>query len=167
VGWSQILFGALLVALLLGVAGFYAWRQVVLLRRLRGREGVPTEEDEFLRRQAWRRLINSGLMLVMAGLLAGLLVCFEGRAQELAEERDAFAVGEAPRFTPEQEHFVHVYTGLWIALLLVLLAVLGMAAADLWATRGYARRQFRKLQADRRAMIERQVARLRTERNGH
>ena len=47
----------------------------------------------------------------------------------------------------------------------VLLLVL--AALDLLAIRRWGLRQFRKLQADRRAMIERQAARLREGRNGH
>jgi hypothetical protein len=169
VGWDQIVFGASLVAVLLGVAGFYSWRQLRLLRRLnlrREQEFLATEEDEFLRRQAWRRLINSGLMLVLAALLTGLLIWFEGPAQELAVTRDAFPEGQVPPLNPEQRSFAQVYTGLWIALLLVLLAVVLVAAVDVWSTRRYAVRQYRKLQADRRAMIERQVARLRQERNG-
>ena len=49
----------------------------------------------------------------------------------------------------------------------MLLTVLALAAVDLFSTRSYARQAYRKLQADRRAMIERQVTRLRGERNGH
>ncbi len=163
-GWQVIVFGALLVAVLLGVAGFYAWRQVRLLRRLREREDLSSEEDSFLRRQAWRRLINSGLMVVLAGLLAFTLVYLEGPVQEVADSRDQ---ENAPPLTAEQRHLANVWVGMYIAILLLLLAVLLLAAADLFSTRRYAQRAFRKLQADRRAMIERQATRLREERNGH
>src|SRR5262249_29647064 len=67
----------------------------------------------------------------------------------------------------EDKLFIFFYTGYWIAALLVLLGVVGLAFWDLVAIRRYGRRQFQKLQADRRAMIERQAARLRGQRNGH
>jgi hypothetical protein len=167
VGWNVIISGALLIAVLLGVAGFYAWRQVLLLRRLRQRQDLPSEEDVFLRRQAWRRLINSGLMVVLAGLLGYNLVCIEGRVQQVADEREGFTAENAPEFTPQERHLLNYWVGLQIATLLVLFVVLLLAAVDLFSTRRYAREAYRKLQADRRAMIERQVIRLRQERNGH
>jgi hypothetical protein len=167
VDWQIILSGGLLVALLLGVAGFYAWRQVLLLRRLGHGQELPPEEGVFLRGQAWRRLINSGLMVVLAGLLAYNLVYVEGRVQQVADQREGFTAENAPEFTPQERHLLHLWGGLQIATLLLLLVVLLLAAADLFATRRYARRAYRKLQADRRAMIERQVIRLRQERNGH
>jgi ABC-type Fe3+ transport system permease subunit len=166
-GLGVVVFGALLVVLLLAVAGFYAWRQVLLLRRLRRREDLPSEEDSFLRRQAWRRLINSGLMVVLAGLLAFSLVHLEGRVGKVAQEREHFTKENAPAFTEQEKELLRAWGWLQVAILLVLLTVLFLAAVDLFSTRRYARRAFRKLQADRRAMIERQATRLREERNGH
>jgi hypothetical protein len=167
VGWNVIISGALLVAVLLGVAGFYAWRQVLLLRRLRQRQDLPSEEDVFLRRQAWRRLVNSGLMVVLAGLLGSNLVWVEGRVQQVAEQHEGFTKENDPGLTPQEGDLVHLWVGLVIAMLVVLFAVLLVAAVDLFSTRRYARQAYRKLQADRRAMIERQVTRMRQERNGH
>jgi hypothetical protein len=167
VGWSQILFGTLLVVALVALGGFYIWRQVRLLRRLRLRLDIPSEEDDFLRGQARRRLLGSALMLVLAGLLAFVLTTLEPPAQRLAEQREPFTADNAPPFTPEQESFLRWWGGLWVVILVVLLAVVVVAGIDAWATRSFARRAFRKLQDDRRAMIERQVARLRQERNGH
>jgi threonine/homoserine/homoserine lactone efflux protein len=166
-GPGVVVFGTLLVVLLLAVAGFYAWRQVLLLRRLRRREDLPPEEDSFLRRQAWRRLINSGLMVVLAGLLAFSLVHLEGRVGKVARERERFTKENAPPLTEQEKDLLRAWGWLQVAILLVLLTILFLAAVDLFATRRYARRAFRKLQADRRAMIERQATRLREERNGH
>jgi hypothetical protein len=42
-----------------------------------------------------------------------------------------------------------------------------VALMDIWAVRRFGLRQTRQLQADRRAMLERQIALMRTERNGH
>ncbi len=165
--WLQNVFGAALVALLLVVAVYYAWHQVWALRRLRELPDLPDAETKYIRRQAWRRLVCCGLMLVMAGLLIGVLIALEPRAGQIAEEQKALNdAGEQRDFTPEEKDFLHLWGGLWIAILLLLMAVIFLAAWDLWAIRLYSVREHRKIQADRRAMIERQAARMRRQRNG-
>jgi hypothetical protein len=167
VSFNQVVFGSVLVATLLFLGVFYAWRQVLALRRLRTDPDPTSDEAFYQRRRARRRLINSALMLVLAGLLSGILIVLENKAEVLAQERGAFAEGEAPPLTAEQRNFVYLYTGLWITFLVVFLAVVIVAAADAFATRAFALRAFRKLRDDRRAMIERQVLRMRQDRNGH
>jgi di/tricarboxylate transporter len=164
VGWPQTVFGALLVAALLFVSLFYAWRQFRALRALRA-SPPPDEEARYEHAKARRRLANSVLMLVLAGLLASGLVYFEAPAQRLADQRDAEPEGKP--LSPQDRPFARAYGWYWIAVLLVLLAVVVLAAIDLFSTRRYGLRQYRKLQADRRAMVEHQVARLRQQRNGH
>jgi hypothetical protein len=164
---NQIIFGAVLVATLVFLGVFYAWRQVLALRRLRTDADPTSDEAFYQRRRARRRLINSGLMLVLAGLLGGILLSVENKAEVLARERVSYEEGQAPDFTPEERSFVYLYSGLWITFLVVLLAVVIVAAVDAWSTRSFALRAFRKLQADRNAMIERQVLRMRQDRNGH
>jgi H+/Cl- antiporter ClcA len=168
VGWNQIVFGSVLVAALVFLAVFYAWRQV---RVLRGQDtDLISDEAQYQRRRAWRRLVNSALMLILAGLLAGLLIGLENPTQRLAEkraaERAALPEDQEVPFTPEERRLVNAYYAVVVALLLVLLAVVVVAGMDAWSTRAFALRQYRKLQADRRAMIERQTVRLRQERNG-
>ena len=166
--WQQIIFGAALIAALLLLALYYGWRQVLTLRRLRRNPDLPDEERRYQHRQAVRRLVNSVLMLVLAALLTGVMAYLENPTQQLVKQHDdAIAKGEKPpERTPEQRQLVLVWASWWVALLVVLLAVVVLAALDLWAIRTYGLRQFRKLQADRRAMIERQAARLRHGRNG-
>ncbi len=158
---TEVVVGLVLAVCLLALALFVGIRQVLALQRLR-RESLPVEETAYERRKAWRRLLSSLLLLLMAGLLAGLQF-YAVPAGRLAEERDQ--ADRAP-LTPQQKLFVRVYTGAWIAFLMLLLIVLALAALDLWATRSYGLRQYRKLSEDRRAMIQRQVNRLRQERNG-
>jgi hypothetical protein len=167
VGWSQIVFGAVLVLVLLAVAGLYCVRQVRALRRLPQAEEMPLDEARHQRRQAWRRLVTSVLLLVLAVMLTGALLFLEVPAQRLADERAA-ALGQAepPPMTAEETHFARFYGSFWVLFLLVLLAIVLLAALDLWSTRRYGLRQHRKLQADRRAMIERELSRLRQGRNG-
>lgn len=158
-GWLQIVFGAALVAALLGVALYYAWRQVRALRRLRHLPDLPGAEARYVRRQAWRRLAGSVLMLVLAGLLAVVLVYLEAPTQQIADRSDT-------PLSSDERNVVNLWAGGWIAILLVLMVVVFLAAWDLWATRLYGVRELRKIQADRRAMIERQASRVRRERNG-
>jgi hypothetical protein len=163
---TQLIFGSLLVAALLALAAYFTWAQLLTFRRLRTSSDLPSVERDYQRRQAWRRLLGCGLMGIFAGLLVGSF-WLERPARELIEQREAAAdEGESPDFTPDQRDFAKLFGWYWIALLAVLLAILVVAALDLLATRNYGIRQFRQLQADRRAMIEHQAARLRHQRNG-
>jgi hypothetical protein len=47
------------------------------------------------------------------------------------------------------------------------LAIIILAALDFFAIRRFGQRQYRKIQAERRAMIEGELTRLRSQRNGH
>lgn len=158
---SEIIFGSLLVAVLVGLGVYFGRRQLLELRRLRD-ESLPDEEMRYERRKAWRRLVSSSLMLVLAALLVVVVVAGIP-AEKVGEElREAAAAG----LTDEQKATARVFGWSLIVFLLVLLVVLALAGIDLWETRRFGLRQFRKLQADRRAMIQRQTNRLRQERNG-
>ena len=158
--WNQIVSGGVLVGALAVLAGVFAWRQVLLLRRLRGPHGLSDEEARWRCGQAWRRLVGCGLMLALAGLLAWALLYMEGPSQHIADQGP-------PADTPENRHFVFQYLLLWIVILLLVLAVVLLAAVDIWSTRLFSLRQQRKILDDRRAMLEREVARYRREGNGH
>src|SRR5262249_46207062 len=121
----------------------------------------------YLRNQAWLRLANSGLMVALAVLLA-LSFLVEKPAQALIDEGDAaIARGEEPDNSPEHRLFVKYYGAFWLSVLLLLLGMVGIALYDMLAIRRFGQRHYRKIQEDRRAMIARQVARLRRDRNGH
>jgi hypothetical protein len=163
----QIISTAVLVALLLAWAGFSAWRQVQTLRALPDAENLPPEDLRYLRNQAWLRLTSSGLMVALAALLA-LSYFVENPAQALIDEGTAARErGEEPDNTPEHRLFVKYYGAYWITVLLVLLGMVGTALYDMLAIRRFGQRHYRKIQEDRRAMIARQVARMRRDRNGH
>ena len=167
-GWPQIIFGAILVLVLLFVSLWYGVRQIAALRRLRHAEEMPLDEADHSRSQARCRLITSLLMLLLGIMLAGDLIFLEVPAQQLADQRvEQEQQGDTTPFSAEQRRFARFYGGFFVLFLLVLMAVVFLAALDFWATRRYGLRQHRKLSADRRAMIEREVARLRQERNGH
>jgi hypothetical protein len=168
VGWTQIVFGAALVVLVLFVALWFGVRQIMILRRMRLPEEMPPGEWNYQHSQVRRRLVTSLLLLLLGIMLAGDLLYLEVPAQQLADQRAALErEGDATPLSAEQSQFARFYASFFILFLLVLLVVVLFAAFDFWATRRYGIRQHRKLIADRRDMIEREVARLRQERNGH
>lgn len=166
--WSQIIFGAVLVLVLLFVAVLYLVRQVQALRRLRVTEEMALEERTYLHGRARRRLVTSLLLLVLGGMLLIDLVFLEVPAQRLADQRAKVQQqSDSPPFNEEQRSFARVYGWFFVLFLLVLMIVVFLAGLDYWTTRQYGLRQRRKLLDDRRAMIEREVTRMRQERNGH
>jgi uncharacterized membrane protein YhaH (DUF805 family) len=168
VAWSQIIFGVVLVFVLLFVAILYIARQILALRRLRASEEMSLEEHTYLHGRARRRLFTSMLLFVLGIMLAGALIYLENPAQQLADEQTAKEQqGDKTPLAPEQKHFAQLYGYFWILFLLILMLVVFLAAIDYLATRRFALRQHRKIIDDRRAMIEREIARLRRERNGH
>jgi hypothetical protein len=67
----------------------------------------------------------------------------------------------------EDQRYLNRFLRHIILLLLVLLVLIGVAAADWIAIRRYGQRHYRQIQADRRAMIKTEIARIRSQRNGH
>jgi hypothetical protein len=164
-GWPLLVFGSLLAAGVLAVAVGWGWGQVRALRRLGREPDLPDDERRWRRAQAWRRLVGCGLMLLLAGLLAGALIYLEDYAQRLANQREAAPEGAVFVWTPDERVFLRFWGGYWIAVLLVLLALMVLTGYDLWSLRRRALSEYRRLQADRRDMIERQMVRLRQERD--
>jgi hypothetical protein len=156
-----------LVAILIVLASYYGWRQLQALRRLQISGDTSQEEQHFVRHMAYRRLIASGLMILAAGLLLGTY-WLNPRALEISGKmKAAQEKPEEPGATGEEKQFMKFYISYWIVFLLVLLAILVFAGLDLFATRRFGITQHRKIQADRRAMIEGEAMRLRQDRNGH
>jgi hypothetical protein len=167
VGTAEIVFGILIVVVMAALGGYYAWRQWQTLRRLRADAAMPDDERRYQRNQAWRRLAGAVLMLALAGLFVGMFF-LEGPANELLRQgEEARANEEQPQLDESQKDFVRVWVGYWVVLLLLLLGLIGIAGYEFFAIRRYSVRQMRHIQAERRAMIAEETARLRRERNGH
>jgi len=137
---SEITSGILLIVMLLGLAGLFAWRS---LRALRTLGSASTEDRRYHRNQAWRRVACAVLMVLCAGLFLGWFFLEEelSRSAELS-------------------------VFYWISVLLLVLAILFLAAFDFLAIARFGLRHHRQIVADRRAMLESHAVRLRSQRNG-
>ncbi len=163
--YHQIIFGALLILLLLGMASVFAWKQGRVLRSVQV-EDLPPDERRFMRSQAWRRLFGSGLMGLLAVLMTAHFYLEEPAGQLVREGEEHAAHGERVPPTPEQQRFVDSYRLFWGGFLLVLLALICLAAVDAFATRRFGFMQYRKIQEERKAMIENELGRIRSQKNG-
>jgi hypothetical protein len=158
VDYTEIVFGALLVLLLLGLAGFYSWRQIRMLRRLRSDRSFSNDERRYLRRQAWRRVACSVLMVLFAGLLVGSYFV-EGGLGSLHE-----AAGQSPKPDQEQRAFIYFFLSYWILGILLFFGIVTLAAIDWFATRRFTLRQLKQMHESHQAMLDQQAERLRRQR---
>lgn len=159
-----------IVILLVYLAAYFARRQWQTLRTLRTDTEQSPEDRAYHLAQAWRRLIGCALMVAFAGMLAGWYgFGLSRQAEELRQEgQDAVAIQGEPggEFTPEQRRVYRLVTAYWIIAILLLMAMVALACSDIWAIRRYGMRHLRRIQSDRKAAIEKEIAAYRSRRNG-
>lgn len=166
---AELAFGLVLVVGMLGLAGFYFWRQVQTLRSLHGDHFSPAEEG-YLRARARRRLLGSVVMAILALFLAGSYF-LEGEYQTFIQDREPAAEQESQPpeqklLKPEEKNFLRRFTLYWIIALLLLFTFVIIAAFDTWATLRFGLEQHRQLQRDQKQALEQQVRQIRRESNG-
>ena len=155
-----------LVTVLLLLAGYYALIQVRTLRRTTAYHEMLPDDRSFLRRQAWRRLVGSGLMVVLASMMvAAYATNMQARAEDLGN-RHVKERAEGQEMSEDDKQFAREWGWYWLAFMLILGGIVAVAGVDLFATRRYGVRKLRRIQSDRRAMLQRQLERYRQERGG-
>jgi ABC-type Fe3+ transport system permease subunit len=168
---SEQLLAVVIVTVLFALAGYFGWQQVRAVQRLRKTENLHPEDRRYHRSHAGRVFICCILMIMVAGMVGGWYVL--GLEENLGELRHQ-AVDQPTNpdhpLGPAQQRSLTFFTVYWILAIILLVAMVYVAFTDLWAIRRFGLRHMRQIQADRRAMLERQIALLRAERtesNGH
>jgi hypothetical protein len=161
-------FGLLLAGILLGLGLGTGLRQRRTLRRLREERYVPSDERAYLRGQVRRRLVTSGVLVVLGGMIGGAYLSgMEARADEIAgrqkkaEERKAVnpdAPAEHPPPDEADRAFTKFYTWYWIAVLLLVFVVVCLAVLDFWHTRRYWMAQYKRIKEDHETKLRRDLA---------
>jgi hypothetical protein len=162
----ELVFSILLVVVLLVLAGYFGYRQVRALRRLREQTDLSPEDRRFYRKQARRRLVVSVLMVLLALMLAGNPVVDSLFRDFFPADKEA-GQGAAQERTPEKEafeHFLFYYSAICLLLVLIILC---LGVVDGMAIGRFGMRQYRQLQTESRSILQEQADRLRRERNGH
>jgi uncharacterized membrane protein SpoIIM required for sporulation len=165
---SESLWAAVIFAGTIGLAGYFARQQLRALKRLRQAESIHPEERRYQRLHAGRVFVCCLLMLLVAGMVGGWYVLgLDAKYDELRQQASTQADNPQQRLDPDQERWLTFFAFYWIVVILFALGMMYIGLMDYWAVRRFSLRQTRQLQADRRAMLERQIALMRTERNGH
>jgi hypothetical protein len=166
---TEYALAALLTGIVIGLALFYGLRQFLALGRLRLQVDIADEERLYVRRQTWIRLLGCLMLLALGCLLAGAYVSgLEQRAHELGEQIDGQkAAGQPPVLTPEQQAFRELYRWYWLGVLALVLGVLVLAGLDLLTIRRFRLGQMKQISADRKEMLQEELAKIRHTRNGH
>lgn len=149
-----------MVGLLLVLGVFTIRRQIVTLKRLRADADIPSDEREYLRSQARRRMLMSVLILGLAGMLSGAFVSqLEFRAEQLGQKKPAAELDANGPIIKEQDvEFLRFYIIYWSSTLLLIFVLVSMAIVDIVATRRYAWQQLRRIQSENRSILERDLA---------
>lgn len=151
---AQTAFGSILVVSLLGLAGYYGFRQVKNLRALQYATELPVEDRKFFSQQAYRRLMCCSLMAVFALMLLGSMLFLEDAARELGQlGEESNARAEQAVLSDGQKQFLRIYGAYWITALLVLLGIVLLAAIDLFNIRRYALHQLARIREQRRDVL--------------
>ncbi len=152
----ETIAATILVLVTLGVAFAFGLRQYRQL--IRYGHAVASEERDFMWRTARRRLLIS-CMLGLVGLLIGATY-LSGLDHSVAAIGDSR--GQQP-LNPVEKQVVKLFSGSWIAILLLLLGIVAAVGLDLWYVRRHWRQSLQQIRDDRRDMMDRQLARLRAE----
>ena len=165
--------GLLLASMLLALGIGSGLRQRRTLRRLRAEKYMPSDERAYLRRQARRRLLTSGVLVLIGGMIAGAYLSgMEARANGIADRKKLAEARPDPEADPgrpaddagrpppseDEKRFVKLYGTYWIVILLLLFGTVCLAVFDFWATRWYFMAQYRRIKSDHEAKLQRDLA---------
>src|SRR5262249_43991077 len=145
----ELIFGIAIVLVLLGVAGYFGYRQIQNSQKLSRDRDIPNEERQFIRRQIRRRLVCCVLMVIFPGFLAGWFVI---------EDRLPERIANNPEEKPGENPWVEMIVYYWSLALFVLFTILALAGLDAIATARFGLRSHRALEIERRTVLEAEAA---------
>jgi hypothetical protein len=146
------------IPVLIGLGAGY--RQVAALKRVRTEPYMAAGDRTYYRRQAVRRLVMSGFLLVMGGMIfTYYLSGMDARLDDIPERKKC-----EPEPAPDeaQDRSDRAFTRLamlyWIAIMLILGVVVGITVFDVWATRSFWMARYKEMKADHETKLQRDLA---------
>lgn len=155
------MFIGLLLAVVLVTFGVGAGaRQFRTWGRIREEPYLPDADRRYFRAQVRRRLVASGLLLVIGGMIAGYYLSGMDARMDAIPERnraDGAQAPDAPQAEADKQftRFVGVY---WIVVIVLLGLVVGVAMIDFWATRRYWMARYKEMKDDYDTKLQRDLA---------
>jgi uncharacterized membrane protein YdbT with pleckstrin-like domain len=143
------LFAAFLILLGLGAGS----RQLVTLARVRAQPYIADEDRRYYRGQARRRMLASGLLIVIGAMIAYYYLSgMDARMDEIGAKQQQVPPAE------EDKEFTRQVGMYWIGVILLLGVVVTVAVIDFIATRKYWMARYREIKADHEAKLQRDLA---------
>ena len=144
-------------------------RQRATLRRVHEEPFLPGDDRRYLRSQAHRRLVTSGVLVLLGGMIGfAYLSGMEARADRIAAKAhqppqadpadDPGRPAEQPPVNDEDRQFVKWWGAFWIAVLVLVFVVGCLAVFDFWATRKYWMARFKEIKDDHQTKLQRDLA---------
>lgn len=165
---SQMVIALLLAGPLTLLGLVSGWQQVRGLKVLAGRTLVPSDEYAYLRGRHRRRLLVGVLLVLIGGMIGGAFLSgLEAHADALAEKQPTDADGEKKPITPEQRQFLRWYGAFWMGVVVLTVAVIGLAFADGLATRRYWLTIYREMREEHNSQLRRDLAVYRQQKEQH
>lgn len=146
--------GLTLAATLLLLALATGTVQVRGLKRLAANPHLTSTDHAFFRGRYRRRLLTSFVLAVLGLLIAGAYASGLERATDALRPADA----DHPEMTPEQRELVWTFTLYWAGVIVLGMTLLGLAFADVVATRRYWLVMYRQLREDHQQRLRRDLA---------
>lgn len=151
-----MLFLWVITAVLILIAVITGSNALLLLRHIRFGPTLASTEKTYLRNKGYRRLLNAGFMLLLAGMFVGGSLFGLHSEFERIVPRDRIIPIEDR--TEADKVFLKWWAIYWISVLATVAIIAFIALLDLLATNHYANAEIRRLREENRAILERDLA---------
>lgn len=155
------MIGGLLLAtalILVGVAT--ALRQRKNLRAIADEPLLPEADRVYRRGQARRRVVTSGLLVLVGVLIANYYLSgMDARMDAIPlREKQEPANGEPDPQAESDKQFARVVGFYWIGVMGLVFVAVCLAVVDFWATRKYWMARYKELKVDHETKLQRDLA---------
>ena len=155
--------GLLLAVTLILVGALTALRQRRALRALAGEPFLAAEDRRYRRGQARRRLVTSGLLVVIGGMIGGYYLSGMDARMDAIPDRNKKAGAPPQEGDPDPQaesdkQFTRLVGFYWIGVMGLMFLAACLAVLDFWATRKYWMARYKELKADHEMKLQRDLA---------
>lgn len=154
--------GLLLAAGLVLAGAFTAFRQRRALRSLAEEKFLADEDHRYRHGQARRRMLTSGLLVVIGGLIGNYYLSgMDARMDAIPDRNKIGAPPQEGQPDPQEEsdrQFTKLVGFYWIGVMGLVFVAVCLAVFDFWVTRKYWMARYKELKADHEAKLQRDLA---------
>jgi hypothetical protein len=157
-----VVVGLILAAGLMLAGALTALRQQYALRMLAVEPFLATEDRRYRYGQAVRRMVTSGVLVVIGGMIGGYYLSGMDDRMNAIPDRNKIGAppqeGEPDPRAEADKQFTKLVGFYWIGVMALVFVACCLAVFDFWATRKYWMARYKELKADHEAKLQRDLA---------